>query len=138
MRADRPGSLSVGQKRPSVDAVRREASGYPMHSKQVKGFQSGDLVWAGLPTGKKAGTHLGSAAVRATGSFNFQTSVGVTQGVSHRDCRILQRGDGYGYSLIAHSTKESGHRGDASRRALSLPGIKAVVPAQTDDSKEVA
>jgi hypothetical protein len=70
---------------------------------------------------------MGRVAIRATGSFNIQTAEGVVQGISHRYCKIMQRGDGYSYSLVALSTKESGHRGDASRRALSLTGLKADV-----------
>ena len=41
--------------------------------KQVKGFQTGDLIQAQVPTGKKAGTYQGQVAIRATGSFNIQT-----------------------------------------------------------------
>jgi hypothetical protein len=40
-------------------------------------------------------------AVRASGSFNIQTSAGLVQGVSHRYCTVVQRGNGYGYSLVA-------------------------------------
>jgi hypothetical protein len=76
---------------------------------------------------KTAGRHIGRVAIRATGSFNIQTAEGVVQGVSHRYCKIMQCADGYGYSRVAQSTKESGHRGDASRRALSLTGLKADV-----------
>jgi len=61
------------------------------------GFQTGDLVQAAVPTGKKAGTHTGRVAVRATGSFNINTAAGTIQGISHRHCTVLQRGDGYGY-----------------------------------------
>ncbi|MFJ1253308.1 HNH endonuclease, partial [Cupriavidus sp. CuC1] len=101
--------------------------GYLMRSKRAFGFQTGDMVRADVPSGKKVGRHIGRLAIRATGSFNIQTVDGVVQGVSHRYCKIIQRGDGYGYSLVAQSTKESGHRGDASRRALSLTGLKADV-----------
>ena len=50
-----------------------------------------------VPSGKKKGTHTGRVAVRATGSFNINTAVGTIQGVSHRHCTVLQRGNGYGY-----------------------------------------
>lgn len=72
--------------------------GYLMRQKQVHGFQTGDLIKAAVPAGKKVGTHVGRVAVRASGSFNIQTSQGVIQGIAHRHCTVIQRGDGYGYS----------------------------------------
>lgn len=80
--------------------------GYLMRQKRAKGFQTGDLVCAKVPVGKNAGTHTGRVAVRATGSFNIQTAQGVVQGISHRHCRVIQRADGYGYSMVA-ARKES-------------------------------
>ena len=71
--------------------------GYLIRTKRIKGFQTGDLVKAVVPAGKKAGTHVGRVAVRATGNFNIQTPYGVVQGISHRHCRLVQRGDGYSY-----------------------------------------
>jgi hypothetical protein len=68
-----------------------------MRRKAVHGFQTGDLVRADVPRGKKTGVHRGRVAVRATGSFNIQTSTDVAQGISWRYCTMLQRGDGYGY-----------------------------------------
>ena len=65
--------------------------------KQVYGFQTGDLVLATVPTGKQAGVHRGRVAVRKTGSFNMQTGNGVVQGIDHRHCRVIQRGNGDGY-----------------------------------------
>ncbi|MFH7321407.1 RNA-guided endonuclease IscB [Desulfurivibrio sp. D14AmB] len=73
--------------------------GYLTRHKQIKGFQTGDLVRAEVPTGKKAGVHVGRVAVRATGSFNIGTARGVVQGISHRHCKVLQRGDGYSYQF---------------------------------------
>lgn len=72
--------------------------GYLMRHKKVYGFRTGDMVKAIVPGGKKAGTHTGRVAVRATGSFNIQTTNGAVQGISHQRCRLLQRADGYGYS----------------------------------------
>lgn len=69
-------------------------------------------------------------ALQASGSFNIQTAAGVVQGIGHRHCRILQRGDGYGYwhqPFVAQLDKGSGNRERASRAALSLPGINAGV-----------
>jgi len=82
--------------------------GYLMRQKQIKGFQTGDLVQANVPTGKKAGTYQGRVAVRATGSFNIQTREGAVQGISHRHCHLLQRADGYGYTFQSKPTQEDG------------------------------
>ncbi|PMY02435.1 HNH endonuclease, partial [Pseudomonas sp. GW460-13] len=57
----------------------------------------------------------------------IQTASGAVQGISYKHCKLMQRGDGYGYSLIALTLKESEDRGDALRRALSLPSLKAEV-----------
>ena len=80
--------------------------GYLMRSKRVHDFQTGDHVRAIVPTGKKAGRHEGRIAVRARGSFNIQSSVGTIQGIHHRHCRVLQRADGYGYTLILAPSRE--------------------------------
>jgi hypothetical protein len=93
-----------------------------MRNRQVNGFQTGDLVMATVPSGKKAGIHVGRVAVRATGSFNIQTGSSVVQGVSHRHCRVLQRNDGYGYFLQPTDSIDKGQagKGRASHGALSL------------------
>ena len=75
--------------------------GYLMRSKSIQSFQTGDMVKAEVTKGKKIGSYTGRVAVRVSGSFNIQTSTGLVQGVSHRYCKVLQRGDGYGYSLVA-------------------------------------
>lgn len=75
--------------------------GYLMRQKRVMGFATGDSVVASVPTGKKAGVHVGRVAVRATGSFNIQTGAGVVQGISHKYCRLIQRSDGFGYAWSA-------------------------------------
>ena len=62
-------------------------------------FTTGDLVRAVVPKGKKAGTHTGRVAVRASGSFNITTAKGTVQGISHRYVRLLQRADGYAYTI---------------------------------------
>jgi len=71
----------------------------PKQSKRVKGFGTGDLVRAVVPKGKKIGTYVGRVAVRATGSFNITTQTGTIQGISYKDCRLMQRCDGYTYQL---------------------------------------
>lgn len=70
----------------------------PKGAKRVKGFQTGDLVRAVVPTGTKVGTYVGRVAVRASGSFNITTTQGTVQGISHRFCTPLHRCDGYTYT----------------------------------------
>jgi len=117
--------------RGSYQRTRLTAHGFPRgyltRQKRHFGFQTGDVVRAVVLGGKKTGVHVGRVAVRASGRFNIQTPHGVIQGVSHRHCRLRQRADGYGYSLVAHAWKGSEKRGHASRAALSLPGLKAEV-----------
>ena len=72
--------------------------GYLTRQKRIYGFATGDLVRADVPRGKKTRIHIVRVAVRATGSFNIQTCNAVVQGIGHKYCRILQRGDGYGYA----------------------------------------
>ena len=70
----------------------------PKQAKRVKGFQTGDIVKAVVPSGVKSGTYVGRVAVRATGSSNITTKEGKTiQGISHRYCTSLQTCDGYSY-----------------------------------------
>ena len=89
--------------RGSYQRTRLTAYGFPrgslMREKSVQGFRTGDLVRAVVPTGKKAGVHVGRVAIRATGNFNIQKLSGVVQGISFRHCRVLMRGDGYTYEL---------------------------------------
>ena len=72
--------------------------GFPIrHAPRAKrffGFQTGDLVRAVVPKGKRVGTHFGRIAARRTGSFR----VGGVDGVSWRHCRLIQRADGYEYA----------------------------------------
>ncbi|MEM8640568.1 MAG: RNA-guided endonuclease IscB [Cyanobacteria bacterium P01_G01_bin.54] len=70
----------------------------PRH-KFVRGFQTGDIVRADVPKGKKAGTHVGRVAVRSTGSFNISTTNGLVQGINAKYCRKVHRKDGYAYSF---------------------------------------
>ncbi|WP_081772027.1 RNA-guided endonuclease IscB [Paraburkholderia nodosa] len=108
--------------------------GYLMRQKQVQGFQTGDHVRADVPHGKRAGVHTGRVAVRATGSFNIQTATAVVQGISHRHCTLIQRGDGYAYLQPKDSFRqEDAGDGRASHAALSLPGMNPGFLAQSDD-----
>jgi 5-methylcytosine-specific restriction endonuclease McrA len=67
--------------------------------KVVYGFQTGDMVRAVVLKGTKVGTHTGRVAVRETGNFNITTKVGTVQGISHKCCNLIQKGDGYGYHI---------------------------------------
>jgi 5-methylcytosine-specific restriction endonuclease McrA len=97
--------------------------------KRHYGLQTGDMVYAAVPTGRNAGVYRGRVAVRASGSFNIQTPQGVVQGVSHRHCRLLQRGDGYGYAQRATHGREQGAAQARMLKpsALSLPGMNVGV-----------
>lgn len=82
-------------------------AGHLMAGKSVRGFRKGDIVRAVVPSGKRRGVHSGRVAVRASGLYNVQTAGGTVQGVSHRHCRIVQRGGGYGYRLDTTRKKET-------------------------------
>lgn len=69
----------------------------PKQAKKVGGFQTGDIVKAIVPSGKKAGTYIGRVAVRTTGSFNIMTKQGMIQGIRHQYCRVIHHCDGYSY-----------------------------------------
>ena len=77
------------------------AFGFPIrprsNQKIHRGFQTGDMVTADVPKGKKQGVHCGRVLVRATGSFDIQTKSGRVTGVSHKHCTATHRKDGYAY-----------------------------------------
>jgi hypothetical protein len=62
-----------------------------MRTTSVRGFQTGDMVRAEVPIGKKAGNHVGRVAVCGGGSF----SVGHAGGINARYRKPLHRADGY-------------------------------------------
>ena len=78
--------------------------GHRPRTKRVHGFATGDLVRAVVEKGKKEGTWTGRVAVRSTGSFNIKTADALVQGVSHKHCRLLARGDGHAYAVKEKST----------------------------------
>lgn len=82
--------------------TRSDKYGFPRlllpRRKRFFGFATGDLVRAVIPRGVNAGTHVGRAAVRATGRFSVRSRHAFVGGVSHRYVRLLQRADGYSYS----------------------------------------
>jgi 5-methylcytosine-specific restriction endonuclease McrA len=109
--------------------------GYLTRIKNIQGFQTGDMVKATVLKGKKNGIHTGRVAVRASGSFNIQTATEVIQGISHRYCQIVQRGDGYGYSqsgaVNGKSRVQVGSKAwIISQSALTSPALSPVFHAQ--------
>ncbi|MFE4048966.1 RNA-guided endonuclease IscB [Streptomyces sp. YIM B13518] len=74
-------------------------------AKQHFGYITGDLVLATVPSGRWAGTWTGRVSVRARGQHSVATSAGRIN-VSHWNLRLLQRGDGYGYTTQSESTPQ--------------------------------
>ncbi|MBA2947651.1 RNA-guided endonuclease IscB [Streptomyces himalayensis] len=89
--------------RGSYARTRTDKYGFPRlrlpRQKTFFGYQTGDLVRAVVPTGKKAGTHIGRVAIRKTGNFNISTAAGPVTDIHRRHIRRLQRADGYGYTM---------------------------------------
>jgi hypothetical protein len=66
--------------------------------KAVRGFQTGDMVRATIPTGKNAGTHVGRVTVRATGQFDISTRTRKLQIINWKYCTPVHKQDGYSYA----------------------------------------
>jgi len=81
-----------------------------MRQKSHHGFQTGDIVRAVVPNGKRKGTHIGVVLCRASGSFDIKTRGGRAAGISYRHCVVVQRADGYSYAVGG---------------GASFPGLKA-------------
>lgn len=81
------------------------ASGFPIrHRSRVKvhyGFQTGDMVKAVVPSGKRAGVHVGRVLCRATGSFDVVTHHGRQAGINYQYCTPIHRQGGYSYGYGA-------------------------------------
>ena len=79
----------------------------PKGSKSVKGFQTGDIVKAVVTKGKKQGTYLGRVIIGSGGYFNIDYGKDVVDGISHKYCHLIQKGDGYTlrYNSNLNSTK---------------------------------
>jgi len=91
------------QGRGSRQMCRMDRFGFPRtkakNFKVVKGFQTGDIVKAIVTKGKKIGIYLGKVAVRASGNFNISTATETIQGINHKYCKTIQKGDGYAYAI---------------------------------------
>lgn len=94
--------------RGSYARTRPDKYGFPRllltRTKRHYGYQTGDLVRATVPSGKRAGTYVGRVAVRSSGSFNITTVQGIVQGIRHKRIRLLQRADGYAYTVKPETT----------------------------------
>lgn len=85
---------------------------YLPRKKHFFGFMSGDMVKAVVPKGKNEGVWHGSVACRSTGSFNINLRKGRIQGINHRYFQIVQRSDGYQYTIERREIEQphSSHR----------------------------
>ena len=83
--------------------------GYLARQKQFFGFQTGDIVKAVVPKGKKAGVYVGSVACRKTGSFDIKMKSGRVQGINHKCFTLIQRADGYQYYTERRIATSSPH-----------------------------
>lgn len=69
---------------------------YRTNQKFYFGFQSGDLVKAVVSRGANKGLYFGRIQCRARGQFNITSKKGCF-GVTHRNCKLIQKADGYSY-----------------------------------------
>ena len=87
----------------SRQMCRVDKYGFPRTSaksaKKCFGFQTGDIICARVPHGKKKGKYLGKVAIRTSGSFNIVTPSKTVQGISYRFCKIISAAHGYSFSF---------------------------------------
>ena len=90
------------QGRGSRQMCRMDKFGFPRTSakgnKSVKGFQTGDIVKAVVPSGSKRGEYFGRVVVRSYGYFSIKTRDCLVQGIGYKYCHLIQRNDGYSYN----------------------------------------
>ena len=91
--------------RGSYSRTRTDQYGFPRlnchRKKVVYGFQTGDIVKAIVPLRyKTAGVHIGRCVVNAKGRISVQKPNTVVYHINRKHCRILQRGNGYGYRIV--------------------------------------
>ena len=70
----------------------------PKGSKLVEGFQTGDMVKAVVPKGLNKGEHLGRVIIKSSGYFEIKSKNSSVQGINHKYCHLIQKGDGYLYN----------------------------------------
>lgn len=94
--------IAAGKGRGKYSRTASDKFGFPRsrlpRTKRVRGFATGDLVRAVVPSGLKRGTHTGRVAVRTKGSFDIRTTTALVQGIHHGHVRLLQRADGWAYT----------------------------------------
>jgi hypothetical protein len=78
----------------------------PKH-KMIQGFMTGDLAQATVTRGPNQGTHVGRVTVRSNGQFYIKRPGGKIIYFSAKNAKLLQRGDGYAYSLSVPSETEA-------------------------------
>jgi 5-methylcytosine-specific restriction endonuclease McrA len=74
------------------------SKGKPKQGGRVKGFRTGDMVKAVVPTGARKGTYTGRVLVRARGWFDIVTKTGRVTDISSKYCRLVQKTEGYRYA----------------------------------------
>ena len=90
------------QGRGSRQMCRMDRFGFPRTSakgsKSVKGFQTGDIAKAVVPSGLKKGEYFGRISVRSNGGFDIKMNKETIQGIGYKYCRLIRRSDGYSYN----------------------------------------
>ncbi len=117
--------------RGSYQRTRSDKFGFPRgiltRKKRIQGFQTGDQIVALVSKGKKQGSYQGRVAVRTSGSFNIQAAQGIVQGISWKDCKLIQRANGYHYSSSVNpSNFKNTNRGAALPPTPKGMGFRAV------------
>lgn len=69
--------------------------GYLSRRKTWFGFRTGDLVQADVLQARHPGVHIGTVAIRRSGSFRM----GAADGIPWRHCRPLFRAGGYSFRI---------------------------------------
>ncbi|MFC5752853.1 RNA-guided endonuclease IscB [Actinomadura rugatobispora] len=98
--------------------------------KRFFGFTTGDHARAVVPTGKYAGTHTGRVAVRASGTFTIRTRNGHAT-AHHRHFTLLQRADGYAYTIHPEEPSRPMPHRAASAGLVSSPPEGGVLHARS-------
>jgi hypothetical protein len=91
---------SCREQRAPDNGYRRKMRPVRFYARQKScfGFSTGDLVEAKVPSGKNKGTYVGRVGMRASGSFKLTVGKTAIDGISHRHCRLLERGNGWSFA----------------------------------------
>ena len=93
--------LAKATGRGAYSRTRPDRYGFPRlrmpRTKLHHGFQTGDLVRSAVPSGRHAGVYVGRVVVRSSGTFSVRTRTGAVQSVNYKNCRLIQRSDGWGW-----------------------------------------